>query len=141
MQEDSLRPQPSRPEPSLPDAFLFMDTGPFHWRLAMRAPAWRPPTDVYESEDQIVVRVEIAGMHEDDFKIELDGLLLSIRGVRSDTTERRAYHQMEIRFGEFSSDIELPAPVVASEVDATYKDGFLRIVLPKERAHTIDVEE
>jgi len=118
-----------------------MDAGPFHWRLAMRTPAWRPPTDVYESEDQIVVRVEIAGMHEDDFKIELDGLFLSIRGVRSDTTGRRAYHQMEIRFGEFSSDIELPAPVMASEVDATYKDGFLRIVLPKEHAHTIDVEE
>ena len=46
----------------------------------MRTPVWRPPTDVYELEETLVVRVEIAGMREEDFIIQLNGRILSIRG-------------------------------------------------------------
>ena len=97
----------------------------------MRSPAWRPPTDVYETEDAVIVRVEIAGMHETDFSIVLDGRYLSIRGVRQDIPERRAYHQMEILFGEFSVDVEMPVAVDAENVQAIYQNGFLKIMLPK----------
>lgn len=109
----------------------FQDAGPQSWRLVTRTPAWRPPTDVYENEAAIVVRVEVAGLREDDFSIELDGRYLTIRGARMDTPERRAYHQMEIRFGEFSTEIELLVPVVASQAEAVYNNGFLRVMLPK----------
>ncbi|MBN1146914.1 MAG: Hsp20/alpha crystallin family protein [Anaerolineales bacterium] len=105
----------------------------------MRTPAWRPPTDVYEFEETLVVRVEIAGMREEDFSIQLNGRLLSIRGARQDVAERRAYHQMEIRFGEFSIDLELPFDVESEQVQATYSNGFLRVQLPKARPRHIPI--
>ena len=110
------------------------------WHIP-RPPAWRPPTDVYETEDAFVVRVEVAGIREDDFSIHLDGRLLTVRGVRTDTTERRAYHQMEIRFGEFSIELEMPVAVAAEKVGAVYNNGFLLLTLPKTRPYQIPVED
>jgi HSP20 family protein len=95
---------------------------------------------VYEAEDTLVIRVEIAGMHEADFTIALVDRSLTIRGIRQDTPERRAYHQMEIPFGEFSTELELPYAVISDKVEATYRDGFLRIVLPIEQPKHIKVE-
>ena len=134
-------PNPQRHENYVPEEMLFMDTGTFHWHLSVRSHAWRPPTDVFEVEEAIVVRVEIAGMEEDDFQIELDGRYLSIKGIRPDPSERRAYHQMEIRVGEFSIEVELPSAVVANEVEAVYNNGFLRVVLPKARPQQILIDK
>lgn len=111
------------------------------WRLTTRSHVWRPPTDVYEYEDTLVVRVEVAGMREEDFTISLSGKLLTVAGIRPDIPERRAYHQMEIFFGEFLSEVELPCAVVAEQVNAEYIMGFLRIKLPKSRPHKIVVED
>ena len=88
-----------------------------------------------------MVRMEIAGMNESDFVIELKGRLLLILGTRPDANERRSYHQMEIRFGEFNVDIELPSVVHTELVEATYRDGFLRLVLPKVPPMQIHIEE
>jgi HSP20 family protein len=111
------------------------------WRLATRPHVWRPPTDVYETEDAIIVRVEIAGMRDADFAVQLVDRSLNIRGVRQDISERRSYHQMEIPFGEFSTEIDLPVPIAAEKIEAIYRDGFLRVVLPKARPHQIKVGE
>jgi HSP20 family protein len=108
-------------------------------REPMRPPAWHPPTDLYETEGAIIARVEIAGMSDDDFSIELNGRLLTIRGIRQDIPERRAYHQMEIRFGEFSIDLELPASVDTDQVEAVYSNGILRVLLPKALPHQIPI--
>jgi len=110
------------------------------WRILSRPHAWRPPTDVYETEDAIIVRVEVAGMREADFTISLVERSLTIRGIRQDTSERRAYHQMEIAFGEFHTEVELPFLVLSDKVDATYRDGFLRITLPIAQPKHIKVE-
>jgi HSP20 family protein len=112
-----------------------------HWRFQHRQGVWKPLTDVYENEEAIVVRVEIGGMREEDFSIFLEERHLLIQGNRSDTLERRAYYQMEIPYGEFSTEIELPLPVTAEGVTAVYRDGFLRIVLPKARSHLIHIKE
>ena len=110
------------------------------WRIVSRPHAWRPPTDVFEIDDAIVIRVEVAGMREADFTISLVERNLTIRGIRQDTSERRAYHQMEIAFGEFQTDFELPYPVIPDKVEATYRDGFLRITLPLAQPKHIKVE-
>ncbi len=110
------------------------------WRIISRPHAWRPPTDVYETDDAIMIRVEVAGVRESDFTISLVERNLTIHGVRQDTSERRAYHQMEIAFGEFQTDIELPYQVVSEKVEATYHDGFLRIFLPIAHPKHIKVE-
>lgn len=112
----------------------------YHWRMVSRPHAWRPPTDVYETDEAIIVRVEIAGVREEDFAVSLEDRFLIIRGIRADIPERRAYHQMEIPFGEFSSEIELPAPIAAEEIEAVYRDGFLRVVLPKAHPRQVKVE-
>lgn len=118
-----------------------MSEGSVQWRMRMRSSAWRPPTDLFETEESIVVRVEIAGMDEDDFNIELTDHILSIHGYRQDVQEERAYHQAEIRFGEFNIEIHLPVPVETRAVEAKYKNGFLRVTLPKARSAQIRVED
>lgn len=122
----------------IPDSFQMNPQGNLN-RVAIRSRAWRPPTDVYELNDVIVVRVEIAGMRENDFSITIQNRILSVRGIRLDTPERRAYYQMEIRYGEFSSDIELPASVVAEEIKAEYRSGFLTLILPKQKPTNVEI--
>jgi HSP20 family protein len=101
------------------------------WRV--RANVWHPPTDVYETEDSLVVKMEIAGMRDEDLEVVVQGNLLMISGTRSDSLERKAYHQMEIPFGRFSVSIELPVRVNTDNASAEYKDGFLTIQFPKEQ--------
>ena len=110
------------------------------WRMVSRPHAWRPSTDMYETDEAIIIRVEVAGMREADFTISLTERSLTIRGIRQDTPERRAYHQLEIPFGEFSSEVELPYAVLSDKVDAVYRDGFLRITLPIAQPKHIKVE-
>ena len=106
------------------------------WQV--RSNVWSPPTDEYETDEAYVVRVEIAGMREEDFEVAVENHTLTISGFRSDLPERRAYHQMEIRFGKFTAAIGLPGPVNVDEARAKYKDGFLTIALPKIKSHKVE---
>jgi HSP20 family protein len=101
------------------------------WQV--RSNIWSPPTDGYETETAYVVRVELAGMREDDFEVVLEDDTLIVSGVRPDFGERRAYHQMEIRFGKFVTAIHIPVPIAVEQAVAEYKDGFLTVTLPKEK--------
>jgi HSP20 family protein len=112
-----------------------------HWRNGVSSRIWRPPTDVFETGEAIIVRIEIAGMREEDFSISLTGSLLTVRGNRPDIQERRAYYQMEIFFGEFTTEIQLPKPVLANQVVAEYQSGFLRLTFPIDRPKKIKVTE
>jgi HSP20 family protein len=97
----------------------------------VRSSVWSPPTDVYETEENYVIKVEIAGMRDEDFDVAFEENILMISGFRSDLNERRAYHQMEIRFGRFELAVEIPVTVNMEKATAEYKDGFLTIMLPK----------
>ena len=110
------------------------------WVAGRHSHVWRPPTDVYESDEHIVLQVEIAGVQESDFSVSLHDRRLSVSGVRyNPTPDRRAYHQMEVHFGEFRTDVDLPGPVDEDNIQAEYSDGFLRVILPKVKAHQVDV--
>jgi HSP20 family molecular chaperone IbpA len=111
---------------------VFTNVSSASWLTGGQNRVWRPPTDVYETESEIVVQVEVAGAEDTDFYLSLDDRSLTIRGMRDDTmTERRAYYQMEIHFGEFYCDVELPSPVDKEQIQAEYHDGFLRVTLLK----------
>lgn len=101
------------------------------WQV--KSSVWDPPTDVYETEDNYVVRMEIAGMREENFEVSIQHDTLYIMGTRPDFPARRAYHQMEIRSGKFMNTVTLPGPVDADHAFAEYQDGFLTITLPKEK--------
>jgi len=100
---------------------------------------WRPPVEVYETSGSLVVNVEIAGIDQNDLRIDLDGDRLAIRGVRHDRrqSEKRSYHEARIPYGAFGADVFVPFPIDGEAVEAEYADGFLRIVLPRLKARSI----
>ncbi|MBC7251125.1 MAG: Hsp20/alpha crystallin family protein [Anaerolineae bacterium] len=121
---------------------LFEDMIPTtRWMAIRQRKTWRPPTDVYETDDYIVVKVEIAGMAESDFTISLSDNLLTITGTRVDPVSKLAYQQLEIPYGDFRTDVYLPWAIDDDEVEATYQDGFLKVILPKAKPHKIHVVE
>ncbi|NWG06756.1 MAG: Hsp20/alpha crystallin family protein [Chloroflexi bacterium] len=104
------------------------------WQV--RSSLWRPPTDIYETDESFIVRVEIAGVREDEIEVAVENSLLRISGVRSDAPEQRAYyHQMEIQSGRFEIVAEIPIPVDVEQAGAIYRDGFLTVTLPKLITH------
>lgn len=89
--------------------------------------------DVRDDDKKVTVRVEAPGMDADDFDIQVDGDMLTVRGEkrveREDT--RDGYRVSECAYGRFRRDIALPAVVKNDGVEATYKRGVLKVVLPK----------
>jgi len=110
------------------------------WHVHVQSHIWSPPTDVFETENAYIVRVEVAGMRRQDFSVQFENNILRISGMRSDTPERRAYHQMEVRFGEFSSIVAIPGLVDVDSSSAEYEDGFLAVTLPKALSNKIKVK-
>src|SRR5688572_979061 len=100
---------------------------------------WRPPLEVYETDDALVVNAEIAGMSEEHLEVVVDGNVLSIRGERPDPNqpEKRSYHEARIPYGGFGADVFVPFAVDTDLTVAEYHNGFLRIVLPRASARTI----
>jgi HSP20 family protein len=111
------------------------------WQVQVRAGLWSPPTDVYETENDYIVRAEIAGMQEEDFEITVENNFLMIKGSRPDIPERRAYQQMEIRFGKFETVVGIPGPIDLDASHADYKVGFLTVILPKAKPDKVQVKE
>jgi HSP20 family molecular chaperone IbpA len=110
------------------------------WVLSHHGRVWRPPTDVYETHDSIVVKVEVAGMAEDDFAITFSDRNLTIAGMRRDPAAKLGYHQMEIPYGEFRTEVYVSEAVDVDGIEASYEDGFLLVTLPKTGVHHIPIE-
>lgn len=100
-------------------------------REAPRETFWRPPTDVFETDDSVVIKVEIAGMSSDDFEISFANRILRVRGSRADTQRKLSCHCLEIQYGEFISEVYLPGHYAQERIEAQYENGFLTITLPK----------
>jgi HSP20 family protein len=99
---------------------------------------WSPPTDVYETEEGIVVTLEIAGVSPDALSVSLERGILAVSGVREEQIPggRRNYHKMEMRFGPFLRRVTVPCPVSVNDARAIYTHGVLTVVLP--RAHSCE---
>ncbi len=114
------------------------------WVIVRHTSAWRPPTDVYERDNRLIVVVEIAGMRDSDFKVTLHGQRLIISGTRGRIASADcAYHQLEIPFGEFKTEVSLPWAVLRDDVSAIYRDGLLRVELlraPAQKVHVVNVD-
>ena len=137
----NLKPTVYRSNPLSQDRASYFVSGMANWNFVGKGHLWRPPTDVFETEGKIVVRVEIAGMQDGDFSINFDQHILSIRGTRTETMEKRAFHQMEIFFGEFDVEIEVLLPIDVENLQAEYHDGFLRVFLPKASSKQINISQ
>jgi HSP20 family protein len=101
---------------------------------------WRPPTDVYETDDAVIVKIEIAGMKSEDIRISFVERMLTVAGVRQDVDAKLSYHCLEIPYGEFRAEVFLGRSYIADEIEAKYENGFLYITLPKsKREHRVPV--
>lgn len=92
---------------------------------------WYPPTDVYETNKSIVIKMELPGVNHKDIQVILDGRKLVIQGIRKEQSSHAkiAFRQMEIHYGAFRRIISLPSYVNTKGVKAKYEFGFLEIVL------------
>jgi len=107
---------------------------------------WEPAIDLYETDDELVVTVEVAGVRESDFQMTVDRNIFTIRGDRQKIlrgSKTGVYHQMEISSGPFERSIVLPEAVDAENARATYENGLVEVVLPKvkkERTVRVDIK-
>ncbi len=93
---------------------------------------WEPNTDVYVTDDGLVIKVELAGMRSENLEIIVEGNRLHIRGERSDgcRAPKCKFLLMSINYGAFESLLELPPGYDLGAAKAAYLNGFLRIDVP-----------
>lgn len=94
------------------------------------------PVDVYQTEDEVVVKASIPGIKPEDIEISITGDTLSIRGeVQQEEEERKGqYHLRERMYRSFSRSLTLPSSVNSDLAQAEFQDGVLRLTLPKPEA-------
>ena len=94
---------------------------------------WIPSVDVSETEKEVIVQAEIPGIDVKDIDISVNGNRLTLQGERKHEEEKKGehYHRIERAYGTFARAIELPVEVDSTNVEATYKDGILKVNLPK----------
>jgi HSP20 family protein len=95
--------------------------------------AWAPALDISERKDAYLVTVELPGLEPEDLDITMEDGLLTIKGERQFTSEssEQQFHRVERRYGAFRRSITLPAQVQADQIEATFDNGVLQIVVPK----------
>ena len=106
---------------------------------------WRPPVDVYESGDEIIVLADLAGLNKEELHIELSRKRIKIAGIRKivSVVADSRYCLAEIPHGYFERSIPLPALVDAENASASYADGILMVrinKIPAGKAHRISVK-
>ena len=94
---------------------------------------WVPNTDVYVTEELLVIKVELAGMRKEDLELTVERNRLTITGHRPDgcRAPKCKFLVMEINYGSFQSVIELPTGYDLSQAKASYQNGFLRVDVPE----------
>jgi len=99
------------------------------WSLA----TWAPACDIYETDNEIVVKAELPEIKREDVHVTLENNVLTIRGERKleEKTEQKNYRRVERSYGEFVRSFTLPTFVDPTKINAEFKDGMLRVVLAK----------
>lgn len=110
---------------------LFGDPWVLVFPLPVARPEWRPPVDYWETGEELGVKVEMAGMSEEDFDIVLYQDILVIEGDRRWYSTEARFHLAEIRHGPFRLELPIPSNIDRERVTARYERGFLQVLLPK----------
>jgi HSP20 family protein len=95
--------------------------------------SWSPVADVYETPDRFVICLELPGLEQNQIDLRVDGHDLTVAGEREIHREHpgEQFHRVERSYGKFSRRFHLPSNVDRDAVQATYRDGVLRIALPR----------
>jgi HSP20 family protein len=111
---------------------MFRSFGPMfdkHWPTT----AWTPPCDIYETDKEIVLKMELPEVHKEGVHVTFENHLLTVRGDRKfeEAVNRENYHRIERQYGEFIRTFTLPTFVEGNKVLAEFKEGVLTVTLPK----------
>ena len=112
---------------------LMSEMSPAKHKIPMRPNlGWSPPTDVFETETDFVVTMDIAGMDRNKISVVTDGKMLTIRGIRNELSPpgRKQFHKLEIQVGPFQRLIQIPVPV-DQHIFTDYSNGLLEVRLKK----------
>ena len=95
--------------------------------------SWAPAVDIFEHEGNIVLKAELPGVDAKDVDIRVENNVLTLRGERKFDSEvkRDSYHRVERSYGAFSRSFTLPTVVDTGNIKAEFKEGVLRVTLPK----------
>lgn len=107
--------------------------------------AWNPPTDIFETDEALHIKIEVAGLREQDIEVKVNQEYLMIRGHRSDESRlsNARFHLMEIHYGSFERVIRLPHTVEVKNISATLQNGFLMVRVPRDSSvvdYRIEIE-
>jgi len=92
---------------------------------------WAPAVDIYETDEEFVVKAELPEVQEEDINIVVENDTLKISGERKSSREGKSFHQIERYYGSFSRSFVLPAIVEKDDIKAILKDGILSVIIPK----------
>lgn len=113
---------------------LFKDAlTPFLGEGEISTRTWAPPVDIYETENDIVLKAELAGVDSKDVEVKVEENTLYLKGERKFEKEVRneSYHRVERCYGSFARSFSLPNSISTDKVKAEFKDGLLTLTLPK----------
>jgi HSP20 family protein len=107
--------------------------------------AWSPKVDIAETDSEILLEVDLPGVKPEDFKLSIENFKLTVSGERKFEEERKTenWHRVERSYGSFTRSFSLPNTVHVDEVKADFKDGVLRVTLPKReevKARQIEIQ-
>jgi HSP20 family protein len=121
---------------------LFEEMFPFATEPISMA-GWSPSCDIYETDNEIVVKAEIPGVKKENIKLSMQDNVLTLTGERKfeEETKKENYMRVERGYGKFTRSFSLPSYVDAKKISAEFKDGLLEVKLPKsEEAKPREVE-
>ncbi len=141
-----IRWEPAREMMTLRDAMDRLFDDAFTRPLRLNDGHWSAPAvDMYQTDNEIVVKAAIPGVKADDVQINVTGEALTIKGETKEKEEvkEKAYHLREQRWGMFERTLALPTDVIADKAKAEFENGILTITLPKAeevRPKTINIK-
>jgi HSP20 family protein len=99
----------------------------------LRFKVWTPPCDIYETDNEVVLKVELPEVKKEAVDVLIENNVLTLRGERKfeEQIQRENYHRVERHYGEFVRSFTLPMFVDATKINAEFKEGVLMVTLPK----------
>ena len=103
------------------------------WETHLPTTTWIPVVDIFENHEEVVVKAELPGLNVKNIDLWLENNVLMLKGERhfEKETKEENYHRIEREYGTFARSLALPTAVDGDKVTAEYKDGILKVVLPK----------
>lgn len=128
-----IRWEPAREMMTLREAMDHLFDDAFTRPLTLRDGWTAPAIDMYQTDDEIVVKASLPGVKADEVQINITGEILTLKGETKQVEEKKdkAWHMREQRWGAFERAIALPTEVVADKAKAEFENGILTITLPK----------